>query len=718
MHRRACIALVAFAAVAAGEDTLADRWDHPVLETFDLKGMKPERVAEEIAKRRGLTLRLDPTKDEPIDFAVKDVGFFDALDRFAAAQGLHLYGVPTPEHSGFEGLGLMRPQRRIDATPVAYIGASRLSVQGLVAKTARVFTVEGPRVSGGLAGAWSDLENDRSLAIVFKWIVEPGLEDLILVRLKLEAQDDTGKSLKVQPSFLDPDVVSIQLPRRANGYFRVDLSPPPSEARAIRTLSGSLQIAIPVERSEIEFRPDEVGAAKQLGGCQVTPVKTEGTVTSFDFRGLPCREIPEPAPSYQIRTFAYGADGHALASHECGGTEKDGREIYWEKWDEPPARVVLQAITKVALRDASFVFRDVPLPERVAAANDAILHQWDAPRRQTFALKSMPANLVTLELRRRYGFEFDDSKVSGDLAFAAKDATLFEALDQLAAALGLYVTGTPAPGGTHGLALARSDIPLGPAIVAHLGPSRLSVESVSALAVRPCAPDPKPSTLAETLGHDSPDAAPRPRLRIQLRWIVEPGFEDVSLRGLTLGQIEDEKGAPIDGKADAHLPVAANRLFALDFAGPPPKAKAIRKLEGVARVSIPVERGEISFAAGDVGATRHLGLASITLQEIDGETVCFEMARTPAGTVEEDAPVIVAGRVQGMQNEPPVLAVTAYDEKGAVLDAVAQGYADVNDRYTYKLVCERPPARLVFQAITKLVTREMPFSFSDIPLPE
>ncbi|HEX5136212.1 MAG TPA: hypothetical protein VFY93_04510 [Planctomycetota bacterium] len=354
----------------------------------------------------------------------------------------------------------------------------------------------------------------------------------------------------------------------------------------------------------------------------------------------------------------------------------------------------------------------------VAAADDALLQQWDAPRRQTFALKRMPANLVTLELRRRYGCDFDDSKVSGELAFAARDATFFEALDQLAAALGLHVTGAPAPGGTRGLALARSDVPLGPAIVAYLGPSRLSVEVVSALAVRPCAPDPKPSTLAETLGHDSPDAAPRPRLRIQLRWIVEPGFEDVSLRELTLGQIEDDNGAPIDGKADAHLPVAANRPFALDFAGPPPKAKAIRKLEGVARVSIPVERGEISFAAGEAGVTKHLGLASITIQEIKGESVSFEMVRTPAGTPEEDAPVIAAGRYQAMRDEPPVLTVTAYDEKGVVLDGVAQGYARMNDRYTYKLVCEQPPARLTFQAVTKLATREAPFSFTDIPLPD
>ncbi|MCK6462063.1 MAG: hypothetical protein L6Q95_19445 [Planctomycetes bacterium] len=132
------------------------------------------------------------------------------------------------------------------------------------------------------------------------------------------------------------------------------------------------------------------------------------------------------------------------------------------------------------------------------AADDALLQQWDAPKRETFALKRMPGREAALEVRRRYGYDFECPATDAEVALKVKDATYFEALDRLAAGLGLFLVGVPLPEakrghGEAGLGLTAADGPAGPVVAAYLGPSRLSVESVSIVAVRRCTPRARPS---------------------------------------------------------------------------------------------------------------------------------------------------------------------------------------------------------------------------------
>jgi len=359
---------LAFAGIAGADEDLLQRWDHPKRETFEMKGVPPERVAEEIRKRFGTAFKLDATNVERTDFVAKDVTFLEALDGFAAAQGLFLVGVPAPEETRecHEALALVRVDRPLGATPVAYVGPSRLSVQGLAARTTWVFTAEGPRIGPSpMLAAWSDLENEEHLCVVFKWIVEPGLEDALLVRLKVAAQDDTGRDLRALPRYIfdPPHLICGELPLRANGYFHVNLPAPRAEARALRRLSGSMEVALPVERSEIAFDPRNVGDTKSLGGCQVKLVEGDGTITRFAFEGIPCKEIRQSDPVDQIEILGFGADGRAVEYSRCGGTVGDGRATWWNAWDQPPSRIVLRAITKVVLREVPFAFDDVPLPE-------------------------------------------------------------------------------------------------------------------------------------------------------------------------------------------------------------------------------------------------------------------------------------------------------------------------------------------------------------------
>jgi hypothetical protein len=392
--------LLVIAGGAAADDSLVERWDKPKRESFALAGAPPEKVAEEIRKRYGIAFEAEVKDTGPSGFEVKDAMFLEALDRFAAAQGLSLVGVPVPEElreHEQEALALVRPSRPHGKTPVAYVGPSRLSVQGLAGwttaapderiRTARVFTAEGPRVgTSPLLAAWSDLEdkpedveqNEEAsrLHVVFKWIAEPGFEELLLVRLKVAAEDDAGRALRVSPPYVfdPPDAVCADLPLNANRNFSVHFDPPSTEARAIGKMVVVMKLAQPVERSRVEFLAKDVGTTKQLGGCKVTFVEAKGVLTRFAFDGVPCIGIlptgtfassgMERASADQIALFAYDADGQALeeAPH-CGGTASGTRATYWEEWNERPARFTLEAVTKVAWREATFAFADIPLPE-------------------------------------------------------------------------------------------------------------------------------------------------------------------------------------------------------------------------------------------------------------------------------------------------------------------------------------------------------------------
>jgi hypothetical protein len=324
-----------------------------------------------------MTFKVD-TGTGTTGLAVENATVFEALDRFAAAQRLHVVGVAAPEEKrerDQESLKLVRVDRPIGATPVAYVGPSRLSVQGVVGMIIAegeepvpatvVFTAERPHVGDALATAWPDLADEHHLCVVFKWMVEPGFEDLSIVRLKVAAEDDAGRRFLVLPRYVwdPPDVICVELPLKANGSFRVKLSNPATDARAIGKIACSAEVAFPVERSEVEFALQDAGTAKRLGGCRIALVAVEESVTRFEFDGLPCSEFRQTDALDQIEIVAFGADGEAVESSRCGGTVTDTKATWWEKWDEPPARVVLRAVTKVAVRNVGFSFKDIPLPE-------------------------------------------------------------------------------------------------------------------------------------------------------------------------------------------------------------------------------------------------------------------------------------------------------------------------------------------------------------------
>ena len=369
-----------------------------------------------------------------------------------------------------------------------------------------------------------------------------------------------------------------------------------------------------------------------------------------------------------------------------------------------------------------------------AVADDALVRCWDSPQRESFDVKAAVTEQLVEELRTRYGVRFSfpasDTKLHD---FAAKDVTFFEALDRLAALHGLVLTGAPVKAtGDYGepkpLALVRPAEGVRPIPAVFVGPSRLSVQSVSLVVTAHCAPEEEEDDGHLVLGGFGQEDVPG--LGVRLRWIVEPGFEGIGHFDLKVVAAEDDTGQPIEVGSEPSFDLEwvrpANRDFVLRLGRPSAKAKAIRKLEGTMRVAIPVEWAKIEFLADEVGKAKELGGAKVTLDSIDPEkkAVAITLSGTPcAGLGESGYPDLLVGSDDHVWRGSwagSAIKVLPYDAGGRGIQQGSEGTNTTrgDDKWTAKVALEAVPARIAIEALVRAAVREATFSFADIPLPE
>jgi hypothetical protein len=381
---RTLILAVALAAVAAADDAIVQRWDNPKRESFDLKALSPQQAAEEVAKRYGVAVKVE-AQGAAADFAATDVTFLEALDRLAAIHGLVLSGAPGGKKRGWgepRPLTLVRPPEGVRPVPAVYLGGSRLSVQGVcvVATLACAPEPEEDEMALRLGGPSRD-DATPGLGVRLRWIAEPGLETMGRFGFEVvTAEDDTGQRLAVKEERLWR---TLEWHMPANRDFIVQLDNPSPKARAIRKLEGRLKVAIPIERASVEFAANDVGQAKPLGAAQVTleSIDADAKTLTISMKGAPCAGFDVGYPDLlvgpddhvwrgawaanAIQICPYGADGRGIEEGEDG----TDRNLDDDKWTAKislkavPAKITVEALVRAAVREASFSFKDIPLPE-------------------------------------------------------------------------------------------------------------------------------------------------------------------------------------------------------------------------------------------------------------------------------------------------------------------------------------------------------------------
>jgi hypothetical protein len=362
-----------------------------------------------------------------------------------------------------------------------------------------------------------------------------------------------------------------------------------------------------------------------------------------------------------------------------------------------------------------------------ARADDDLGARFDHPRRESFERKGAWAATVAEEISKRYGVPFAHLGPAGERAdFAVNDATFFEALDRLAATYGLSVVGVPGPEerrqfGQAGLAVLAPDPPLPPTPVAYAGPSRLSVQGVAVLRVRQCAAaDP----VDEEFVWPFMDDDRQPHACVQLRWLTEPGFEEAAIVEILQGSAADDRGRPLEITEPAgDLPVNGNSDFALRLALPAREAKAIAKLEGRMRIVLPIEQGRVEFAAKEAGATKALGGGSITLIAAANKNVSFTLVGAPCRGMQpsERGFDVRVGSEDWVQRGARTITLLAYDAEGREIGrggGMSSSSALFGAAWTFEIELDAVPDRMTFESVTRVITREFPFAFKDIPLPD
>jgi hypothetical protein len=249
------------------------------------------------------------------------------------------------------------------------------------------------------------------------------------------------------------------------------------------------------------------------------------------------------------------------------------------------------------------------------------------------------------------------------------------------------------------------------------------VQSVSVITVAPLAPAEEEAEVMRLGGFDEPLV---PGVGVRLRWIVEPGFEGIAILSCEVTAAQADVGGDLEQRAEWHgnLPVPANCDFIVTLDGLSPEAKAIRKLAGTARVAIPLGRERLEFAADEVGRTKALGAAKVTLDRLDAatKTVEFTMRDLPCADLKDTDPDLLVGSSDDLWSaawRECAIRVLLYDAKGREIERGENVESSrEGSKWTCKIQLKDMPARIAIDALVRAAVREATFSFKDIPLRE
>jgi hypothetical protein len=211
-------------------------------------------------------------------------------------------------------------------------------------------------------------------------------------------------------------------------------------------------------------------------------------------------------------------------------------------------------------------------------------------------------------------------------------------------------------------------------------------------------------------------------MRLRMHWLAGPGLEEVRITQWKVSA-EDDQGKRLTGIEEpweeSTLP---NRDVSLALTPPTRGARTLRKVEGTASIVLPLERGKVEFAPTEAGQTKPLGGARVKLQQVDAKekSVSFSLKGRPCPGIKSDIDMDVASEVWHGSSGANAVRVVAYDAEGTEIPRGSGTHmsSDWLGRRTWTIEFEAVPSRIVLEALVRGEQREIPFSFTDIPLPE
>jgi hypothetical protein len=368
-----------------------------------------------------------------------------------------------------------------------------------------------------------------------------------------------------------------------------------------------------------------------------------------------------------------------------------------------------------------------------ARAGDDLLKRWDDPPRVTLKAAKIRVDEAVEKIRKATGCEVVvGANAEQAIELDLKEATFFQAIEEVAQRAGLIVTGVPGEraddadpigqaiaertGGSLKLERMPEDMKRIPPVLS--GPVRISLLGVYAQRSASRLFSPEAS---------KPDDTPR-QLWIEMRVLVEHGLGGAVLKEIRVESAPDDSDRNLAGSKSVAEGAAPGRTARIELEAAGSSALMIRNLNGRATFLVPQETAELRFTAASRNVTKKLGDAKFTFKRLDrkGEDGKPEIAvlleGNPCAELGGDAGswqrvTVMTDRWRSSLAAAPVVGIYLYDRSDNPIGTSGSFSSYADDDRESRFTLDDVPARIEVRAVTKVQKREIPFRFAELPIP-
>lgn len=346
------------------------------------------------------------------------------------------------------------------------------------------------------------------------------------------------------------------------------------------------------------------------------------------------------------------------------------------------------------------------------AQDQATLKRWKSPQRVTIKARKISVADAIAKLTKRTGtaVRVDEDKQDTKITLSLEKATFFEALDEIAQRAGLALTVRTSSRAYLSLVKRPEGMKRIPPVLR--GPLRIDVLGVysSRFGTRRFSPN-------------ASAARERPRaLWVEMRCMAEPGMEGLFLDRIELIEVTDDSDRSlIDTREFETLYI--NRAIRLNLRADGRGSLKINTLRGKLVAYIPGKIEEIKFTGGARNISRKLGTATLKVHRI--EKTRYQRAEMTVTLTGNPCPAIrgkpslrlMTSRYGSTQAtpDPSVVGIYAFDRRGETIGGSISTFLGRDSVTTVRL--DKMPSRIVVKAITRAERIEVPFRFTDLPIP-
>ena len=376
-HLLVALLLASTAAAAGDPPTLLERFDRPPLVSASLKKLPAGMALHLLSTQAGCPAIGADRGGKPVTLELKEVPFWEAVDRVAAEAGMVLTGSQFQEGDGTDGgFGVMDPLR-VSLPEEGLLAAAPCN--GGPVRVALVAVVL-ERSSKAVARFSREAETQEParelLRVGLKFAPVAGRERAEAGALRVDAAvDEKGRTYgSVDTGMSSGSGSGIGGER----WAAFDASGGTGER--LVDLSGALEVLLPAAEESVDLDLATLPATAKIGGATFTVVEAgeasmkvtlSGSLLSVEGGSPPNPQVltgegkgasslfgPKPDG---LRILLRDAAGKVVTSESWGGGGGDVM-VYDFDLSGRPVKATVSGRTKVEKREVPFRFKDIPLP--------------------------------------------------------------------------------------------------------------------------------------------------------------------------------------------------------------------------------------------------------------------------------------------------------------------------------------------------------------------